>query len=259
MRANLVKRKLAAGGTVVGTMVFEFGTTGIGRLANNAGADFIIFDMEHSGWTLETIRMLMATTGITGTAPFVRVPASEYHLIAPTLDVGAMGLMLPMVESKAQAEAIVHAAKYPPVGKRGSGFGLAHDDYAGGDVGEKMRSANEEILIIAMIETAAGIDAATEIVSVPGIDLIWIGQFDLSASLGIPAQFDHPSFNAAIDHVVTVATTHNIPVGMMVGSAEDGRAMFDRGFRAFCFGMDTAVYQSALTAGIEALKAFEGA
>lgn len=258
MRANQVKRTLAAGGTVVGTMVFEFGTTGIGRLAHHAGAEFIIFDMEHSGWSLDTMRMLMATTTMTGTAPFVRVPGSEYHLIAPALDIGAMGLMLPMVESGAQAEAIVRAAKYPPLGRRGSGFGLAHDDYTGGDVGEKMRSANEEGLVIAMIETAAGVEAAEEIVSVPGIDLIWVGQFDLSASLGIPAQFEHPLFNEAIDRIVAAASSRNVPVGMMVGSVEDGRAMYERGFRAFCYGMDTSVYQSALATGISGLKELRG-
>jgi 2-dehydro-3-deoxyglucarate aldolase/4-hydroxy-2-oxoheptanedioate aldolase len=258
MRANLVKRKLAAGGTVVGTMVFEFGTTGIGRLAHNAGAEFIIFDMEHSGWSLETIRMLMATAP-RELLPFVRVPASEYHLIAPALDVGAKGLMLPMVESKAQAEAIVGATKYPPLGRRGAGFGLAHDDYTGGNVSAKMRSSNDEVLVIAQIETVSGVEAAVEIAATPGIDCLWVGQFDLSLSLGIPAQFDHPTFNEAIDRIVAAGHLHNVPIGMMVLSVEDGRAMYERGFRAFCYGMDTAVYQSALTVGIDGLKALEGA
>jgi 2-dehydro-3-deoxyglucarate aldolase/4-hydroxy-2-oxoheptanedioate aldolase len=258
MRANHVKRKLAGGGVAIGTMVFEFGTTGIGRLARNAGAEFVIFDMEHSGWSLETIRMLMATAP-SELLPFVRVPATEYHLIAPALDVGAMGLMLPMVESRAQAEAIVRAVRYPPLGRRGAGFGLAHDDYTGGNVSDKMRSSNDEVLVIAQIETVAGVEAAEEIASTPGIDWLWVGQFDLSASLGIPAQFDHPEFDRAIDQVVAASQAHNVPLGMMVLSVEDGRAMYERGFRAFCFGMDTAVYQNALSVGIDGLKAIEGA
>ncbi len=98
MRANTVKHVLAAGGTSVGTMVFEFNTTGIGRIAASAGAEFVIFDMEHTGWSTETIRMLMATTRAADTIPLVRVPATQYHLLSRPLDVGAMGLMVPMVE-----------------------------------------------------------------------------------------------------------------------------------------------------------------
>jgi len=254
MRANLVKQRLAAGETVVGTMVFEFASTGIGRLAANAGADFIIYDMEHSGWSIDTMRMLMATTA----TPFVRVPASDYHLIAPVLDVGAVGVMVPMVESRAQAEPIARAAKYPPVGRRGSGFGLAHDDYTGGDIAEKMRLANDNVLVIAMIETEAGVAAAEEIMAVEGIDLIWVGQFDLSASLGIPAQFDHPRFIAAMDRIVDCAQARSLPLGVLAMTVDEGKRWFERGFRAFCYGMDTIVYRQALETGISGMKSLGG-
>src|SRR5947209_2365489 len=98
MRPNPVKQKLAAGGVSIGTMVFEFDSVGIGRLASLAGAEFVIFDMEHSGWSDETIKALIATTRSAGTIPMVRVPSTQYHLISRPLDVGAMGLMIPMVE-----------------------------------------------------------------------------------------------------------------------------------------------------------------
>src|SRR5204863_3363721 len=99
MRTNPVKKKLREGKSAIGTMVFEFASTGIARIAAAAGAEFVIFDMEHTGWSLETVRMLMATAGGSGLVPLVRVPATEYHFLARALDVGAMGLMVPMVES----------------------------------------------------------------------------------------------------------------------------------------------------------------
>src|SRR5215213_9486592 len=157
MRENTVKQTLAAGGYSVGTMIFEFNTTGIGRIAAAAGADFVIFDMEHTGWSIETIRMLVATTRAANSIPMVRVPATQYHLLSRPLDVGAMGLMVPMVEDAAQAELIVRSAKYFPEGGRGCAFGVAHDDYTGGDVLAKMTQANEEVFLIAQIETAQGV------------------------------------------------------------------------------------------------------
>src|SRR3954453_21941748 len=116
MRENPVKRKLAAGGISIGTMMFEFNSTGIGRIASLAGAEFAIFDMEHSGWSIETIRTLIATSRAAEMIPMVRVPATQYHLLSRPLDVGAMGLMVPMVETGEQAKSIVQSAKYPPVG-----------------------------------------------------------------------------------------------------------------------------------------------
>src|SRR5262245_52179241 len=104
MRTNQVKNNLLGGGIALGTMIFEFDTTGIARLAAAAGAEFAVFDMEHTGWSLETIRMLIATSRSTTMVPLVRIPATEYHFVARILDVGAMGIMVPMVESGEQAQ-----------------------------------------------------------------------------------------------------------------------------------------------------------
>ena len=123
MRNNPVKRVLREGGVSVGTMMFEFATTGIARIAAEAGAEFAVFDMEHTGWSMETIRMLMATSSGAGIVPMVRVPNLQYHFIARVLDVGAMGVVVPMVADAAQARTIVESAKYPPAGRRGLAFG----------------------------------------------------------------------------------------------------------------------------------------
>ncbi|MEA2526914.1 MAG: 2-dehydro-3-deoxy-L-rhamnonate aldolase [Thermomicrobiales bacterium] len=254
MRENGVKRTLAEGGHAIGTMVFEFNTTGIGRAAAAAGAEFVIFDMEHTGWSIETIRMLVATTRAADTVPMVRVPATQYHLLSRPLDVGAMGLMVPMVEDVEQAKLIVRSAKYFPEGGRGTAFGVAHDDYTGGDVTAKMASANAEIMLIAQIETAKGVENAEAIAAVDGIDCLWIGHFDLTQSLGIPAQFDHPRFQEAVDTVVAACNAHGKVAGIMAGSVDVGREWIRRGFRAVAYWGDVWIYQQALAEGITALR-----
>jgi len=252
MRENKVKRTLYQGGVSLGTMVFEFNTTGIARLTAAAGADFAVFDMEHTGWSVETIRALMSTSQ--GLVPMARVPATEYHFLARVLDVGAMGLMVPMVQTAGQARLIVQSAKYPPAGRRGAAFGVAHDDYLDGDVTAKMRSANEETLLIAQIETAQGVENADEIAAVDGIDCLWIGHFDLTNSLGIPAQFTHPDYRRAVDRVLDACRRHGKAPGFMVASPDEGRSALTQGFRCLAYWGDLWLYRQALSEGIRALR-----
>lgn len=255
MKENRVKRTLREGGVSIGTMVFEFNTTGIARLAAEAGAEFAIFDMEHTGWSVETIRMLIATARAADLVPAVRVPATEYHFLARTLDVGAMGLMIPMVESAEQARRIVQFAKYPPQGRRGAAFGVAHDDYQDGDVPTKMASANRETLLVAQIETVAGIEQVDAIAAVEGIDVLWLGQYDLTTSLGIPGQFDHQKYQGAVDRMLEACRRHGKAAGYMTTGVEDGRAALARGFRALAFSGDLWIYKQALHQGISAVRA----
>jgi 2-dehydro-3-deoxyglucarate aldolase/4-hydroxy-2-oxoheptanedioate aldolase len=255
MRTNSVKRTLAAGGVALGTSVFEFSSTGIARIAANAGAEFIFFDQEHTGWSIETIRMLLATSRATDAIPIVRPPANQYHLVAGLLDVGAMGIMVPMVETEEQARQLVQAAKYPPAGRRGAAFGFAHDDYLPGPVADKVRAANDEVLLITLIETARGIENVERIAAIEGIDVLWVGHFDLTNSLGIPGQFDHPTFTAAVDRLLAACRRFEKAAGMMAGSVEDARALLAKGFRCIAYSGDLFIYQQALTDGLAAIRA----
>lgn len=246
MRDNRVKRTLAAGGVSVGTMMIEFATTGIGRLAAEAGAEFAVFDMEHSGWTMETVRMLMASSRSADLVPLVRVPTTQYHFISRALDVGAMGLVIPLVNTAEQARFAVECALYPPAGKRGCAFALAHDDYAGGDVNEKMRHTNDEMLMIAQIETAEGLANVDAIAATPGIDSLWIGQFDLTTSLGIPGKFDHPKFLDATKRVVEACHKHGKAATLAVMNPDELAAGPANGFRLLVYVADLWIYQQAL-------------
>jgi 2-dehydro-3-deoxyglucarate aldolase/4-hydroxy-2-oxoheptanedioate aldolase len=254
MYENQVKTALRHGRASIGTFVFEFDSTGIARIAADAGAEFAIFDMEHTGWSVETIRRLIATSRAAEIVPIVRVPVTEYHFIARVLDVGARGIMVPMVGSAEQARAIVQSAKYPPTGRRGAAFSVSHDDYTGGDILAKMRDANDQHLLIAQIETAQGVKSVEEIAAVEGIDVLWIGHFDLTNSMGIPGQFSHPDFHAAVKCVVEACQRHNKIAGFMAADVETGKSLLSQGFRMLAYGGDIWLYQQALRHGVTALR-----
>ena len=255
MKPNPVKRRLQEGGVAIGTMVFEFHTVGLPRIAAAAGAEFVLLDMEHTGWSVETIRQIIATSRPAETVPMVRVPACEYHFIARVLDMGAMGVMVPMVESEEQARRLVASAKYPPDGRRGAAFGIAHDAYVLGTVTDTMQAANREQLLIAQIETRAGLENVERIAAVDGIDVLWIGQFDLTSSLGIPGQFDRPEFHDALDRVLAACRRHNRAAGYMAMSVAEAGAMLDRGFRCLAYSGDLWIYQQALREAVAGIRA----
>ena len=254
MKPNDVKTRINSGEVSLGTFAFEFNTTGIGRLASGAGAEFIVYDMEHTGWTIETIRMLIATTPKDKCVPMVRVPTTEYDFVARALDMGAMGIMVPMVENAEQAATIAAAAKYPPLGRRGAAFGISHDDYEGSDILETIASANRESLLIAQIETVQGLNNIDAIAQVEGIDVLWIGHFDLTNSMGIPGQFDHPNFKSAVSRVAESCRERGKIGGFMASDAENARWLIDQGFTMIALGGDLWLYQQALSTQLRAVR-----
>lgn len=258
MAEHRLGRILMAGGYAAGSMVFEFNTPGMARLLDAVGLDFVIFDMEHSGFEIGDIRALMAWSRAAAFTPIVRVPGPDYHFLARIHDVGARGVMVPMVGTRAQAEAIVRSCKYPPEGARGAAFGVAHDDFQTGEVAATMVAANHDNLIIAQIETAQGVEHAAEIAAVPGIDILWIGHFDLSLSLGVPGQFEHPRFVEAVDTVVAAAAAHGRPLGVLVSDPAAGRFWIERGFRIICYSGDIWLLQRALAQGVAWVRTLEG-
>jgi 2-dehydro-3-deoxyglucarate aldolase/4-hydroxy-2-oxoheptanedioate aldolase len=246
MRDNRVKQTLAAGGVSVGTMMIEFNTTGIARIAAEAGAEFAVYDMEHSGWGMEEVRVLLATSRAADLVPLVRPPASQYHFVARALDVGAMGLVIPLVGTPAQAREVVSWAKYPPRGRRGCAFAVAHDDFRGGDLAAKMEHTDDNVMIVAQIEMAEGLENVEEIAAVDGIDALWIGQFDLTASLGIPGEFTSPVFRAATRRVLEACQAHGKAAVLAVMDVDELCAGPAQGFRMLVYAADLWIYQQAL-------------
>src|SRR5580658_5567919 len=255
IRSNRLPAALANGGTAYGLMAFEFFTPGFIAVLAAAGADFVILDMEHSGIGIETIRQQIAAARGLDLVPMVRVPGCHYHLIAPVLDAGAMGIMVPMVETAEQAAQIAAWCRYRPAGVRGLAFTMSHDDFTDGDVIRKMEQANARTLVIPLIETAIGIANADAIMAVDGVDVGWLGHFDLTNSMGITAQFDHPDFSAAVDTLVAACRRHGKPPGILAGSVGMAEAFRARGFRCLGYGTDIALLRDALRDGLARLRA----
>ncbi len=236
MRSNPVRERLLAGGNAFGVMAFDFFTPGLAPVLAEAGAEFVLLDMEHSGASIDTIKAQIAFAHGAGIVPMVRVPSCVYHLIAPVLDAGALGIMAPMIETRQQAEELAAACRYRPAGRRGLAFGVAHDRYAGGAAAAKMRAANDAILSIALIESARGVANAGEILTTPGIDLGWLGHYDLSDSLGCPEVFDDPRYRDAEERLLAAARAARKPLGWLVANGNAARAALVRGFSAFASG-----------------------
>jgi 2-dehydro-3-deoxyglucarate aldolase/4-hydroxy-2-oxoheptanedioate aldolase len=238
----------------VGHFVVEFTSPGIGHLIRNAGCDFVLFDTEHSGFHFETIKAALRYFEAAGLPAIVRVPSKEYHHVARALDMGAEGLMVPMVNDADEARAVVRSMKYTPEGQRGVALGVAHDGYTGGEVMAKLAQANARTTLFAQIETAAGVENAEEIASVPGVDCLWVGHFDLTCSLGIPGEFANPKFIEAVAHTHAAARKHGKAYGRLVPDVAAGIQAFGQGFDFICYSGDVWMFQQALTAGVQGVR-----
>ena len=237
-----------------GHFVFEFATPGIGHIVKQAGSDFVLLDTEHSGFGVETIKMLVQAFKAADLPAIFRVPSPAYSDIARALDAGAEGLMLPMVGTAAEAEAIVQSMKYTPRGQRGVIVRAALDDYTVGDTMEKLAAANERTTLFAQIETEEGVENAAEIAAVDGVDCLWVGHFDLSCSLGIPAQFDHPKFVAANKRVIDAAKGAGKALGRLAPTVEASIALHREGYDFIAYSADAWVLGDALAAALAAVR-----
>lgn len=254
MRANPVKAKLASGDTAFGTMIFEFLSPGLPQILAGAGAEFILYDMEHSGFGLPEMKQQFALCRGLGLVPLVRPPGKDYQYAARLLDLGAMGLMFQMVESAEEAAKLVSWTRYPPQGVRGAMFGGAHDDYGTGGIADTMAKAHERTMILALIETAKGLANVEEIMAVPGIDVAHLGHADLSLSLGIPGDFAHPKLQQAIDRLLAACQKHNKPAACLAANIATGRDWMARGFKMVSYSYDIGLMADGLRNGIAGLK-----
>ena len=170
---------------------------------SRAGFDWLTVDMEHSAITVDSAQELIRVIDLCGVVPLVRVGEKNPALIKRVMDAGAHGVIVPMINSVSEAEMAVSSVKYPPVGTRGVGLARAQEyslDF------EKYRKwAQEETIVVIQIEHIAAVERLDEILSVPGVDAFSVGQYDLSGSLGIPGQFEHPQFLETLDQIRRVA------------------------------------------------------
>ena len=238
-----------------GTLVWEFAVPGIGHLLAAGGSEFVFLDTEHSGFGIDTLKSTLQYLQAASIPALVRTPGRSYENIARALDAGAEGLILPMVGSGDEARRIVECAKYAPMGARGVALGIAHDRYSSGSVAEKLAAANRRTVLFALVETREGAENVDAIASVDGIDGLWIGHLDLSSSLGIPGQFDHPDYVEAVGRIAKAANECGISLGRVAEDAEEGAALYARCHDFIAIGTDTQLYTNALRSELESLRA----
>jgi len=249
-----LRQRVMAGETVRGAMIFECLTPGAPQIMARAGAEFVMFDMEHTGAGFDILRGPIAACRGLPITPLARVPRGEYAFLSRALDTGAHGVMIPMVESAEEARFIVESTHYPPMGRRGAGFGFAHDDYAPGAPADKVATLNARTLVIAQIETERGLAEVDAIAATPGIDALWLGHFDLTNFLGVPGQFDHPDFLAAIERIVTAGKRYGKGLGFMAVDAEAARLYGARGFNMIAAGADQHILMTGVRGVLSGLE-----
>ena len=240
-----LRERLRRGETVFGQMILELFTLGIGPMLAAAGLDFVIYDMEHGRCDITLLAEMVASCRGTGIVPMARVPDASYSPLSRVLDVGAAGIMVPRVETRAQAEEIVAAVNYAPQGRRGVAMGIAHDLYRPGD-SSFFASANETTVVILLLETVQAFENLDSIISVPGVDIAWMGHYDLTVSMGIPADFEHPRFLDAMDKLVDACARFNVAPGFLPPTAASAAYWIRKGFRAISLRSDIGLFMHAV-------------
>ncbi len=240
----------------IGTFVFEFVVPGIGQILKAAGADFAVLDMEHTGFGFDTARAAVKFMQAGDLPVIVRVPSKAYDHIARAMDIGADGIMVPMVSSLEQALQAVRAVKYFPDGHRGVAMGLAHERYrmTGSSLAERFAAQNARTLVILQIEDGAGAAAADQIAALDGVDVLWVGHNDLSVSLGNPGSFDDPAFAAAEAQTIAACRRQGKSAGRLARDPAEAALFVTRGYDWVSLAGDVMLLQSALADGIAKVR-----
>jgi 2-dehydro-3-deoxyglucarate aldolase/4-hydroxy-2-oxoheptanedioate aldolase len=231
MRQNAVKQALREGKTVLGTSYGQLRDPEIGRILRAAGFDYVYLDGEHGGYGIETVQDICRVAAPVGLTVFTRVASMEYDLVARALDCGSDGVIFPRVESPELLEQAVSWCKFPPIGIRGFGLTTMQADYEPVSIPQMIEHRNENGMIILQIETVKALEAREELLSVSGLDVVMIGPVDLSISLGVPGNFEHPSFINAIDQIRDTCLAKGIVPGIQCRNIALSKFCGDRGFR----------------------------
>lgn len=251
---NRVREKLAAGKTVVGTMLVEIRQPGIMTLLANAGFDFVLIDNEHGPFSVETIADLSRAARDAGVTPIVRIPELTYAHVAQSLDGGAQGIMLPRVTEPAQVEACVRYMKYAPEGKRGAVLSRGHLAFRAGPLAETLAALNRETFLVVQIETAEAVEGLDQILSVPGVNAALIGPTDLSFALGVPGKMEDPRLVAAIEKTLAACIARKIVPAIHTNDTGMTAHWARRGMRLVSINSETGLLVAGATQAIKTIR-----
>jgi 2-keto-3-deoxy-L-rhamnonate aldolase RhmA len=238
LNPNKLKRRLKAGETTVGSWL-SVGHPTIAEVMGLAGFDWLAIDMEHGIVGLEAVHTLVQVLAATPAASVVRVPWNEPVIVKQVLETGPSGIVFPQVNTSEQAEAAVRAVRYPPQGIRGigcqrpAGFGAWFEEY--------LQNSNGEQLVIMQIEHIQAVENLESILNTEGLDVVFIGANDLSASMGLLGQPGHARVQESITHILARARHAGVAAGLMAADAEDANRRFAEGFQFVGIGHDVGL------------------
>lgn len=248
LKSKLRNRQLTLGSWIT------LGHTSIAEIMAKAGFDWLTVDMEHSAITLSQAQQLVQVIELSGCVPLVRVGANDANLIKRVMDAGAHGVIVPMINTKEDAEQAVGAVKYPPQGFRGVGLARAQSY---GTKFEEYRTWNEtESVVVVQVEHIKAVENLEAILSVEGVDAFIVGPYDISTSLGVPGQFDHPKMTSVLSKVLDTAKRLNAVAGYHVVPPDTGQvlAKMKQGYRLLAYSTDFLFLGDSCRSGLETIR-----
>lgn len=254
-RSLALKRRLRAGGTAFGAWL-SIADPVVAEIMATSGFDYVIIDTEHAPWSLESLQSALMTFKGEQTVPIVRVPWNDQVHIKQALDVGADGILAPMVRTVDEAQALLRACRYPPAGIRG--FGPRRASNYNRNTDDYVATANESIIVMPQIEDIRTVDIIDEILTL-GVDAICIGPNDLSGSAGLLRQHEHPTVRSALDRILSAAKAHGIAVCAGIAlPAEKQVDWIGRGARLAIVASDVELLVKGTANALEAVRELRG-
>lgn len=252
---NPARARLAKGEVSIGIGLRQARTVDIAPIMKQAGYDWLFIDLEHGAMSLDMATQISVAALGTGISPLVRVPRGCYDMATRVLDSGAWGLVMPHVDSAEEAREIVARVKYPPVGHRSVYGALPQLGFAPTPLVESSKLINDEMLVVAMLESPAAIASADAIAAVPGIDALLIGCSDLTSEMGIPGQFFHADVVKAFETMIAACRRHGKWAGMGGVYTEEGfRKYVGMGVRLVIAGSDLGYMMAGATAASKLIR-----
>jgi 2-keto-3-deoxy-L-rhamnonate aldolase RhmA len=254
LKPNKVKQTLEEGGVCFGTMLRILDSPHAVPLCATAGWDFVVLDTEHQQHDYEGLAALCLAAKYEELAFLVRVPDKLYHLMARPLDLGAEGLVIPRVETPEEVRYILQSSRYAPLGRRGASISSIATRFRDCGAAEFLDWSNRESLIVIQIESQEAVDRVDELVSIEGVDAALIGPFDLSQSLGIPGELDHPRLAEAYERVIAACARHGVAPGAHLQSIESVHRWREAGMRLFLYRYDIQLFLDVSCEALQRLR-----
>lgn len=249
---NRLKLRLRDGERLFGAWL-GMGSAAVSELMAAAGFDFLVIDLEHGAASLADAVAMMRACDARGTPAIVRVPWNDHVFIKRTLDAGAMSLMIPMIESEGEAAAAVAACRFPPAGRRGYAAPAMRCSHYG-FIADYTARANDELLIIAQIESAGAAARAQAVAAVDGVDLVLIGINDLAGSIGLLEQLDRPEVDALVRQAEAGVRAAGKPLGTVPSARMDSAALFADGYSLVAGAVDSILLRDAAKAELARVR-----